>query len=286
MSGHRVGRPHGNGNSVPAAGQCAFTLVELLVVMAIIAVLAGLLLPALAKAKSKGRNIICLNHLKQLDICLHLYATDNEEWLAPNESVPDPAFSPLPASASWCPGNARTDATPTNIQSGALFHYNDTVPIYRCPADFATVVTPAGEVLARTRSYCLSQSINGYVAKAVNAGGTNLNGVIPGFRKTVEIANPSPAACITFLDVHEDEIQDAKFLIPTDPYFPGAQYWIDLPANRHNQGANFAFADGHAEHWKWRVPKVYAYRAQPLIEGELPDFQRVQAGIRQSFPSL
>src|SRR5262249_26886640 len=137
-----------------------FTLIELLVVISIIAVLASLLLPALARTKLKAGQISCLSNYRQLNLCWLLYCADNNDALPSNEtlsSTGDRASEKSPSWA-WVAGNAWTDTTGSNIESGVLFPYNRSTAIYKCPADRSTV-RDQGKV-PRTRGVAMNGYIN------------------------------------------------------------------------------------------------------------------------------
>ena len=114
-----------------------FTLIELLVVIAIIAILASMLLPALAKSKTKAQGIFCMNNGKQLMLAMHLYAADFTDLLPPN-----PDDGNKPPYHNWCPGDA-------SAREGSKNSIPISWTIPRAPCWFPTALTIASSSVLR-----------------------------------------------------------------------------------------------------------------------------------------
>ena len=259
----------------PREHQCrnvqAFTLVELLTVIVVIAILTSLLLPALTKAKGRVQTLACINNLKELEGSCHLYTSDFNDYLPPNNPI---TLTTLANGAravsamnydSWCPGMAPTDINTVNLSQGLIFPYNRSPFIYRCPADTSTI--NGSSTTLRTRSYSMDVSLNSDQANST-------------YIKYTDIKQQPATDLFDLIDAHPLDIQDAPFDISGKDSLWSTD-WLNLPADRHNQGANLTFVDGHAEYWKWHAPKVYYGDYTPAYSvADLADLQRLQAAAK------
>jgi prepilin-type N-terminal cleavage/methylation domain-containing protein/prepilin-type processing-associated H-X9-DG protein len=257
-----------------APTRTAFTLIEMLVVMTVIVILAAALLPVLSNGKERAQNVECLSNLKQLQGCAQMYVNDNDDDLPPNNSVATMSGNPTNESPqyfrsmSWLPDtDASIEYDPSNIVNGALFPYNTSLPIYHCPADTSTL-TGTNEM--RWRSYNMSLSINGYPEASPWP--------LLQWKHVRDV--PAAANAFVFIDENENSIVDSNYGAPAIGSWDDLTWW-DMPANRHDQAGNLSFVDGHVEHWRWLVPKVYFYFGQPVLPDETPDFRRIQNAMIQ-----
>ena len=243
--------------------QEAFTLVELLVVLVVLALWTMLLLPALARTQPDSRAAQCLNNHAQLCRAWLMYAHDNNDKLAPNiqgiggQSYPAWALGWLDWSAS--PDNTNTVYLADPRYSALAPYCGKDARLFKCPTDqYISTVQRARGWKERARS--VSQDTY------ASSGNPSVGPSDPSYLQVTKLSallNPKPAETWVTLDEYPDSINDGAL------YPPSANQWVDLPANYHDGGAGVAYADGRSEIRRWQasllnIPIRYAFSA-PIV---------------------
>ncbi len=203
----------------------AFSLIELLVTIAVIAILAAMLLPALSNAKEKAKSINCVSNLRQIALAMNLYTS---QW----HVYPENGWQSI-----------------TNPWAKA---YGDTMrgarKIYVCPSFQSAWTNVSGFGQIRIISYAYNEWGNCMGADLGLDGG---GWPFPPVKDTQVVA---PADMIAYGDGAEDKVWGGIF------WFDATCVWKNSdgtftqlgPGRRHNRGGNVAFCDGHVEYGKYR----------------------------------
>jgi prepilin-type processing-associated H-X9-DG protein len=230
------------------------------VVIAIIAILASLLLPALGGARQRAWTIECLSNKRQLMAAWNMYADDHQERLVLN--VPGSYWEYfLPP--SWVRGEigwAIGRGVSTNIEclrdDSALLapYFARQVKLLKCPADrYLSPEQRAAGWTARVRSVSMNYFMGdgwgtislGSYKRPIEASGRLV------YRWTHQMRETPPWKAWVIIDEHPDSIRDATFGVDVE-----TPSWLaSSPANYHSRASTLGFADGHAELRKWPSPE-------------------------------
>jgi prepilin-type N-terminal cleavage/methylation domain-containing protein/prepilin-type processing-associated H-X9-DG protein len=254
---HSTGMQIQNKKSEITNRRRGLTLIELLVVIGVIAVLAGLLMPALSRAQAQAHRMTCASNLRQFGLALHLYAGDHQDFLLPNMDGQN-----IPLGETWVEGWLGLPGPDTTntlyLQRSLVGPYLQEVRLWQCPS--AEPVTLGTVTQPRVRTV----SLNCFMGSPIRSPAAT------SYLRMSDIVRPSPSEALTFVDERVETINDGSFGLqwPFDENQPGNWILRDKPGVSHDRGANLVFADAHVEYRRWEDRRtVNAPRDDAVMPG-------------------
>ena len=215
--------------------EAAFTLIELLVVVAIIAILAALLLPALQRARSKALQTYCVNNNRQADLAFQMYGDDNRET--------------FPLCQGWQDSGGKDGKYDVFVAmtNRPLYRYQGSPEIFHCPADKGDIFREAN-IGDYKCTNCYVQYGNSYLMEwAIDYIRTR--------RITGDINAPRGSDHGTSLKSSDIARSPANKIIQGDWIWHVNRGWVNAKSIWHNyKGTSLvimAFGDGHASAYKF-----------------------------------
>jgi prepilin-type processing-associated H-X9-DG protein len=248
----------------------AFTLVDLLVLLAMVGIGALLLVPAMARTKPNSKAIQCLNNLRRFTAAWGMYPGDNSDRVPNNYGAADTINAIQNGRLDNWANNIMTwganpnslyDQSNTNVPwlaNGPLGSYlSHTISVFKCPADnYLSAAQVNAGFLSRNRSISMN-AVFGRFSSGNDSTAQGLNWGFPQFVQYLRQSRvPKPDKTWLVLDEHPDSINDGLFINNLS-----SSSWLDIPGSLHNGGCGISFVDGHSEMRRWLSP-ASIYRVQ------------------------